>query len=99
MAKFHLTHKAVEDLSEIWNYTFSTWSEDQSDTYYAFLITSCQKIAEKPFLGRKYNEVLQDLLGYKAGKHIIFYEIISVNEIEIIRILHEKMDLKRRITE
>ena len=27
MAKYVLTNKAVEDLSEVWNYTYEVWSE------------------------------------------------------------------------
>ena len=33
MAKYKLTNKAVEDLSDIWNYTFDHWSERQADFY------------------------------------------------------------------
>lgn len=46
MAKYHFTNKAVEDLTNIWNYTFETWSERQADMYYNMLIESCQKIVE-----------------------------------------------------
>jgi len=42
---------------------------------------------------------VEALLGFKAGRHIIFYREIGENEIEIIRILHEQMDLKNRIEE
>ena len=31
---FELTKKAVEDLTEIWNYTSENWSEHQADKYY-----------------------------------------------------------------
>ena len=31
MAKYHLTNQAVQDLSDIWNYTFDNWSEEQAD--------------------------------------------------------------------
>jgi toxin ParE1/3/4 len=31
-------------------------------------------------------------------KHIIFYHIVDDAEIEVIRILHERMDLKRKLT-
>ena len=34
MAKHKLTNKAVEDLTEIWNYTYDKWSEYQADKYY-----------------------------------------------------------------
>ena len=43
MAEFKLTNKAVEDLSEIWDYTFKVWSEKQADKYYELLISNCQK--------------------------------------------------------
>jgi len=36
------------------------------------------------------------LLGYKSNHHVIFFRRISENEIEIIRILHERMDLKSK---
>ncbi len=35
----------------------------------------------------------------KANQHIVFYRILSGSEVEITRILHERMDLKKRITE
>ncbi len=97
MAKFLLTNKAVEDLTNIWNYTLFTWSEQQADKYYEMLINVCQEIAIKPELGRKYNTILPSLLGFRAQRHIIFYRHKNSNEIEIIRILHESMDLKNRI--
>ena len=44
-------------------------------------------------------ELSKNLLGLKSEKHIIFYQQVSNDRIEIIRILHERMDLKNRITE
>jgi len=29
MAKFKLTNKVVDDITQIWNYTFDKWSESQ----------------------------------------------------------------------
>ena len=99
MAKYRFTNKAVEDLSFIWNYTYKTWSENQADKYYEMLIDFCQQLADKPMLGKSYNQIAEHLLGFHAGKHIIFYREISKTEIQIIRILHEQMDLKNKITE
>lgn len=98
MAKFHFTRKAVEDLTNIWNYTVDTWSEQQADAYYEMLISSCRKVACDPVLfGRKYNEITEGLYGFKANKHIIFYRIATSEEIEIVRILHERMDLSNKL--
>lgn len=97
MAKYILTNKAVLDLSEIWNYTYEVWSEDQADKYYGLLIDACRRIAESPGIGRKYPEITNGLSGLKVGKHIIFYRKTALEEIEIVRILHERMDLRNRL--
>jgi toxin ParE1/3/4 len=35
----------------------------------------------------------------KANRHIIFYRTLSEDYVEITRILHGRMDLKKRIAE
>jgi len=99
MAEYKLTNKAVEDLSKIWDYTFEVWAENQADKYYEELISNCQEIAENPDLGKSYEGISKQLLGMKANRHIIFYRTLSESYVEITRILHERMDLKKRITE
>ena len=100
MAKYHLTNKVVEDLTNIWEYTVDTWSERQADDYYNMLIASFQKITENPRLfGLKYEEIAEGLRGYRANKHIIFYRILADGDILVIRILHQRMDLKLRLLE
>jgi toxin ParE1/3/4 len=99
MAKYKLTSKAVDDLTRIWNYTFDKWSENQADTYFLMLLENFNKIACNPESGKNYSGVTENLFGHKAGSHIIFYRKIEENEVEITRILHEKMDLRNRIIE
>ena len=99
MAKYKLTYKAVDDLTKIWNYTFDKWSEYQADKYYHLLLETCNEVACNPELGKNYPVVSENLLGFKAGRHIIFYRKIEENEVEFTRILHEQMDLKDRILE
>lgn len=99
MNKYSLTNKAVEDLSEIWNHTYDYWSERQADNYYQMLLENCREIADNHNLGKNYAGILNRLLGLRAGRHIIFYRKLNSNEVEITRILHERMDLKGRIVE
>ena len=99
MAKYKFTNKAVDDLTQIWNYTFNKWSENQADRYYHMLVENCKEVACNPDSGKNYPEVSENLFGFKAGRHIIFYHRIEENEVEITRILHEQMDLKNRIIE
>lgn len=99
MTDYKLTNKAVSDLNRIWEYTYENWSENQADKYYKMLLKICQDIADNPELGKNYADINSDIFGLKAVRHIIFYRIQLNKPIEIIRILHERMDLKRRITE
>jgi len=98
MANYKLTKKAVQDLSQIWNYTFDNWSENQADKYYEELINHCSNIANEPQVGKQYDFLIEGLRGSKVNKHIIFYRRITDEEIEVERILHERMDLKTRLT-
>ena len=99
MAKYFLSNKAVEDLSTIWEYTFEVWSENQADKYYKYLIESCQTIAAHPTIGKIYSEITNELFGYRANRHIIFYRLTIAKDVEIIRILHGSMDLKNKLEE
>ena len=97
MAKFSFTNRALDDLIEIWDYTVENWSENQAEKYYNLIVASCIDLDNNPQLGKSYNIVSQNLLGYKCGEHIIFFQEIVKNEIEIARVLHGMMDLKSKI--
>ena len=99
MAKYFLTNKAVDDLSKIWDYTYEVWSENQADKYYYELLNDCKQLAENQTLGKNFDQINEEIFAYQSGQHLIFYRILSANEIEILRILHSRMDLKNRIQE
>ena len=99
MANFQLTNKAVDDLTNIWNYTYKEWSENQADKYYFELIAGCEYIAENPNFGKSYDKINLNIFGYLVNMHIIFFQKINANEVLIVRILHGSADLKNRIKE
>jgi len=99
MAKVILRQEAIDDLNNIWDYTYKEWSEKQADKYYATLKFACKQIGENPELGKEYKGINRNLLGLRTGKHIIFYQNVTDDEIEVIRILHESMDLINRLND
>ncbi len=99
MPKYVLTNKALDDLSKIWDYTFEVWSEAQADKYYYMIIDSCEELGNRKVAGKLYREVHNELLGYRIGQHIIFYRHIKKDNIEVLRILHSRMDPKTRLDE
>lgn len=97
MAEYTLSQKAIEDLGFIWNYTYDVWSEKQADIYYEMLVKTFHKLAQSNLSGKSYAEIEPDLFGYRVSQHIIFYRKHKTAGIEVIRILHCRMDLKKRI--
>jgi toxin ParE1/3/4 len=97
MASFNLTNSAVQDLTEIWDYTIKNWSEKQAELYYNLIIDTFSVIAKKPQMGKDYNEIYPNLKGQKVSKHVVFYRVMGDSTIEITRILHERMDLKDKL--
>lgn len=67
MAKIILRQEAIDDLNNIWHYTFDQWSENQADMYYARIKLACKEIGENPHLGKKYSGISRSLLGLKSG--------------------------------
>lgn len=98
MARFKFTNKAIQDLSDIWEYTIEIWSEKQAEKYYNLIIDSCAELTKNPKQGKTYFEIYPELFGYNVSKHIIFYRLIDRSTIEITRILHERMDIKTKLT-
>ncbi len=97
MGKYHLTNLAVQDLSDIWNYTYDNWTERQADNYHEQLVNAFESIATDNVQGRNYEGIKKNLFGFKMNRHIVFYRVISNELVEITRILHERMDLKNRL--
>jgi len=99
VAKVIFRQQVIDDLNAIWAYTYDKWSEKQADRSYVSLEFACLQIGENPELGKEYEQIKSNLLGLRTGKHIIFYRAVNDQEIEIIRILHEKMDFIKRLNE
>ncbi|MFW9598607.1 MAG: type II toxin-antitoxin system RelE/ParE family toxin [Paludibacter sp.] len=96
MLSYELTLKAVDDLTEIWNYTCDVWSEKQADIYYELLVDSFNELTKNPYIGKKYTAINENIYGLLTGKHILFYRI-DVGKIVVVRILHQQMDIKNKI--
>ena len=96
MGKYKLTVEATEDLYNIWEYTFNTWSEIQADKYYSKLKAAFEEIASNPLTkGKPYDHIFPGLRGFHVEKHLVFYNPKYQGNVLIIRILHESMDFIR----
>ncbi len=95
---FVISKKAVSDLEEIWLYTFEKWSKEQADRYYNLIFNEINYICKNVSAGKPMEHVRKGYRATKVKSHLIFYKIVN-DTIEIIRILHEQMDVENRLND
>ena len=96
MPAYRLTNKALEDLRSIARYTEQIWGREQRNKYLSKLDASFQMLVNEPELGRACDEIRQGYRKHHVGRHLVFYRLIATR-IEIIRILHDSMDIDSHI--
>ena len=96
--RYKISKEAESDLEKIWLYTFEEWSVEQADYYYDLLINEIEYLGANPKSGKDYNEVRKGYFRSRVKSHFIFYKINLKEEcIEIMRILHQQMDIESRL--
>ena len=90
---FFISKKAVSDLEEIWLYTIEKWSIEQAVRYYNLIFDEINYICKNINAGKSMEHVRKGYRASKVKSHLIFYRVIN-NTIEVIRILHERMDIE-----
>ncbi|HEX4372538.1 MAG TPA: type II toxin-antitoxin system RelE/ParE family toxin [Puia sp.] len=95
---FAISKKAVADLEEIWLYTVEKWSVEQADRYYDLIFDEISYICKNNNSGRSMEHVRKGYRASKVKSHLIFYRILN-DTIQVIRILHERMDIENRLND
>ncbi|TDX82576.1 type II toxin-antitoxin system RelE/ParE family toxin [Epilithonimonas xixisoli] len=91
---YKISKQAEIDLENIWLYTFEEWSLEQADYYFDLLMDEIEYISENPKSGKDYNSARKGYFRSRIKSHFIFYRInLKEEKIEIIRILHQQMDI------
>jgi len=94
MGSFTLTQKARADLKSIAIYTQRKWGKEQRRIYARQFDDSFKMLSEKPSAGHKCDFIKHGYRKFPVTSHIVFYHNKNQSEIEIIRILHKRMDAK-----
>jgi len=92
MPPFRITRKAREDLIGIARYTEMTWGREQRRLYLKQLDAAFHAVAENPDIGRRCDEIRLGYFKYRQDSHVIFYQLGLETAVEIIRVLHKRMD-------
>ncbi|MBQ0908331.1 type II toxin-antitoxin system RelE/ParE family toxin [Flavobacterium sp. F-328] len=99
MPAYIISEKALEDINNIWIYTAENWSVEQADRYYNLIIDEIEYIVDNLDMARDFGEIRKSYRYSKVKSHLIFFKKDKANEIEVVRILHERMNIENRLAE
>jgi len=96
MYEIHKQAAAEDDLVAIWRYSFKAWGADQADLYLDALNEGLAGLAENPRLGADCSRIREGYRRLHIRHHFVYYRLHAAR-IEIVRVLHERMDPDRNL--
>ena len=95
--KYRISRRADTDLDDIWIYTVHRWSKKQADQYLRLILNKIEFVATNFYTGKavEHNRVKYRVIKIKS--HLIYYRRVENDIIEIVRILHQRMEIPKQL--
>jgi toxin ParE1/3/4 len=97
VSRYLLSPAAQADLEQIWDYTHDRWGVDQAEEYLRELQRAIERAAANPQIGRACDEIRRGYRKLVAGSHTLFYRVSAEGAIDVVRVLHQRMDVDRHL--
>ena len=97
MRSFSLTRAAKTDLKSIGIYTQRRWGKPQRTVYTKQFDDAFHMLAQNRETGGICDFIKPGYRKFPNGSHVIFYRSLGENEIQIVRILHKRIDVARQL--
>ncbi|MFZ4857508.1 MAG: type II toxin-antitoxin system RelE/ParE family toxin [Desulfuromonadaceae bacterium] len=94
---FAFKNAALADLRDISRYTGKTWGREQEAVYMKGLFNCFEKIAHHETVNTDYSHIKSGCFKFKISHHVIIFQWLEDGRPEIIRVLHESMDVPNQI--
>lgn len=100
MKKYFIQPAASARLEDIYRYTLQHFGSRQADIYVDGVFALFEDIAEKRIAWRRIpREFGVDGYFTRYQSHYVFWKLRSDGQVAIVAILHQRMDLARRLRE
>ncbi len=93
--KYRISEQAINDLNDIWIYTLNKWSKEQADRYYDLIIDEIEFISDNFLTGKSVEQTRKNYRMTRIKSHLIFYRKVENNIVDVVRILHQRMNIKK----
>lgn len=98
MKRLVVTEAATRDLAAIAEYTEQQWGTAQKRRYLTLICDAHSGLAHGTTISTTREEIRSGYRSIATGRHVVFYREAD-DSIVILRILHQRMDWRRRLTE
>ena len=97
MSEVILSTKAKADLSDIWDYTCTEWGAVQAEKHVRDLWAAMQEQTQDLTKSVDISDVRKGYRKVRSGSHVIFFKVPKDGVVDVVRILHQKMDFDRHL--
>jgi toxin ParE1/3/4 len=100
MARLLRSPQAKRDITEVLQYTKERWGNAQARAYGELIKEALVAIANDPERGRARDDVRPGIVALhinqrgRPARHILFYRIGTTGRVEILRLVHDAMDVE-----
>ena len=97
MRRLHYSPAAQNDLDIIYDYTLENWGIVRAEHYVRELHEACCELANGHIKGQSVDFVRQGYFKKFIGSHVVFYKYPTPHIMEVVRILHQRMDVEAHL--
>lgn len=100
MLRIRISKVAISDINDIWEYSSLNWSKEQANLYARSIYNAIDFLSVKPDAGKSISHLALNHYKFRCVSHWIIYSVRTDSEVlEIVRILHTKMDISKQLSE
>lgn len=96
MREVILRPEATRDIEDIADYTIDQWGADQARRYLTELRRAIEQLASTGGRYATNDKLSPGLRKMRSGQHLVYF-LIDVATVDVVRVLHERMDVKARL--
>lgn len=96
MVSYRLRPAAEQDLRDIWTYGRTEWSVSQAEIYLNAIFDLFDELAAFPLSGQDVSWIRPGYRRRLCGQHAVFYRVIDDGDVDIVRVLHQRMDVPEK---
>ncbi|WP_442872855.1 type II toxin-antitoxin system RelE/ParE family toxin [Aurantimonas sp. C2-3-R2] len=94
MREVRFSPAGYRDLAAVYLYTLKRYGADQADRYVSEIARSCERVFDRPGSSRDASRYRKGLRFHQSGRHQIFYVRSSSGALDVVRILHGRMNIE-----